>query len=583
MTRHTIRTAFFVLVMFTCGVSRATESPALKRAAAAVLANGTVPTWVFLAPKPNTTPDALRAAEAALTPHARARRERNLGAGHLVDAYDLPVDPTALAAVRGTGAHIRGVSKWLNAVSVDATPQQITALNALNTVTRLDLVHSEKSPELQPETPSMPRTMTQAPAQKLSYDYGSSFFQNLLIDVPAMHDLGYHGQGVIIAVLDTGFNNFGHEAFTSLSVLATYDFVNNDTNVSDQSGQMGSGFHGTLVLGTIAGFKPGELIGPAFGATYLLAKTENTTWERHIEEDAWIRAAEWADSIGADIISSSLVYLNGFTNGETGYTWQDMDGATAIITVGADLAASRGMLLVNAAGNNGFVSDPQNSLGAPADGDLVLTVGATDNQGTRAGYSSVGNTTDNRIKPDVMAMGTSVYTVDPNSPYYTQTSGTSLATPLVAGAAALVLQARPHASNLVLMNALRNTATNHAAPNRTYGWGVIDALQARNAIPTGVGDMPGVAHASLVAYPNPFNPATTINYDVAEAGRVTIVAYDATGSRVATLVDENQTAGPHSFRWNAADNRGQTLASGVYMLSLTGHHSQVSRKVVLLK
>jgi subtilisin family serine protease len=581
--RRAIIAVLFSLLMLPRGASSATKSRALEQAMANTPAGSAVATWAFLAPKPNTTPAALHAAEVALTPHARARRQRNLGADHLVDAYDLPVDAAALAAVRGTGAHIRGVSKWLNAVSVDATPQQITALNALPTVTRLDLVHSEKSPELQLETLSAPRNMAQSPAQKLSYDYGSSFFQNLLIDVPAMHDLGYHGQGVIIAVLDTGFNNFGHEAFASLNVLATYDFVNNDTNVSDQSGQMGFGFHGTLVLGTIAGFKPGELIGPAFGATYVLAKTENTSWERHIEEDAWIRAAEWADSIGADIISSSLAYLNGFTNGETGYTWQNMDGATAIITIGADLAGSRGMLIVNAAGNNGFVSDPQNSLGAPADGNMVLTVGATDNQGTRAGYSSVGNTTDNRIKPDVMAMGTSVYTVDPNSAFYTQATGTSLATPLVAGAAALVLQARPNASNIMLMNALRNTAPNHAAPNRTYGWGVIDALQARNAIPTGVADMPGVAHASLVAYPNPFNPATTINYDVAEAGRVTIVAYDATGRRVATLVDENQSAGPHSFRWNAADNRGGTLASGVYMLSLTGHHSQVSRKVVLLK
>jgi subtilisin family serine protease len=241
------------------------------------------------------------------------------------------------------------------------------------------------------------------------------------------------------------------------------------------------------------------------------------------------------------------------------------------------------MLIVNAAGNSGFVAAPQNTLNAPADGNLVLTVGATDNQGTRASYSSVGNTTDNRIKPDVMAMGSSVYTVDPNSAFYTQTSGTSLATPLVAGAAALVLEARPNASNIMLMNALRNTATNHAAPNRTYGWGVIDALQAKDAIPTGVTGMPGIAHASLVAYPNPFNPATTINYDVAEAGRVTIVAYDATGRRVATLVDEVQSAGPHSLRWNAVDNHGGTLASGVYMLSLTGHHSQVSRKVVLLK
>jgi subtilisin family serine protease len=398
-----------------------------------------------------------------------------------------------------------------------------------------------------------------------------------------MHDLGFHGEGVLIAMLDTGFNNLGHPAFAGLNVLATHDFVNNDINVSDQTGQMGSGSHGTLTLGAIAGFAPGELIGPAFAATYILAKTENTQWERHIEEDAWVAAAEWADSIGADIISSSLVYLGGFTNGETGYTWQNMDGDTAIITIGADIAASRGMLVVNAAGNNGFVSAPQNTLAAPADGDLVLTVGATDNQGTRASFSSVGNTTDGRTKPDVMAMGQSVATVDPLSAFYIDATGTSLACPLVAGAAALVLQARPLASNIMLMNALRSTATNHASPNRTYGWGVIDALAAKNAIPTGVAGSPGLPGASLVAYPNPFNPATTIDYEVTARGRVTIVAYDATGRRVATLVDEEQTAGRHSLAWNAVDEHGATLASGVYLLSLTGNHSHVSRKVVLLK
>jgi len=563
-------------------VSAATKSPQLNNALLTAPTSATIPTWVFLEDK-SVTPEALRAAETALTPHARARRERNLGAGHLVDAYDIPVDADVLEQVRATGANVRHVSRWLNAVSVDATPEQIANMTALRAVSRLDIVRTLRSSEPEPEAPS--REPMRAPqAENLSYDYGPSFFQNLLIDVPAMHDLGFHGEGVVIAVFDTGFNKPGHEAFASLNVAAKWDFVNNDGVVSDEPGQMGSGFHGTLVLGAIAGFKPGELIGPAFGATYLLAKTENTEWERHVEEDAWVAAAEWADNHGADIITSSLTYLGGFTNGETGYTWQNMDGDTAIITIGADIAASRGILICNAAGNAGFVSEPQNTLGAPADGDMVLTVGATDNQGTRSSFSSVGNTTDNRIKPDVMAMGSSVYTVDPNSSFYTETSGTSLSTPLAAGAAALVLQARPNASNVMLMNALRNTATNSANPNRTYGWGVVDALAARNAIPTDVTDTPRVPDAaSLVAYPNPFNPATTINYDLARDTHVTIIAYDVTGRRVATLLNDERRAGAHSFRWHAVDDNGAPLASGVYLLRLSAGQSHVNRKVVLLK
>ena len=582
MTRRTIITTLFLLTALPCVVSAATKSPQLNNALLTAPTSATIPTWVFLKDK-SVTPEALRAAETALTPHARARRERNLGAGHLVDAYDIPVDADVLEQVRATGANVRHVSRWLNAVSVDATPEQIANMTALRAVSRLDIVRTLRSSEPEPEAPS--REPMRAPqTENLSYDYGPSFFQNLLIDVPAMHDLGFHGEGVVIAVFDTGFNKPGHEAFASLNVAAKWDFVNNDGVVSDEPGQMGSGFHGTLVLGAIAGFKPGELIGPAFGATYLLAKTENTEWERHVEEDAWVAAAEWADNHGADIITSSLTYLGGFTNGETGYTWQNMDGDTAIITIGADIAASRGILICNAAGNAGFVSEPQNTLGAPADGDMVLTVGATDNQGTRSSFSSVGNTTDNRIKPDVMAMGSSVYTVDPNSSFYTETSGTSLSTPLAAGAAALVLQARPNASNVMLMNALRNTATNSANPNRTYGWGVVDALAARNAIPTGVTDTPRVPDAaSLVAYPNPFNPATTINYDLARDTHVTIIAYDVTGRRVATLLNDERRAGAHSFRWHAVDDNGAPLASGVYLLRLSAGQSHVNRKVVLLK
>ncbi|HEX6791659.1 MAG TPA: S8 family peptidase [Candidatus Krumholzibacteria bacterium] len=561
------------------------ESSALQGALTATDRGATVAVWVVFGEKHAGTGE-LRAAEAALTDHARARRARNRVAGSLVDAYDVPVSEALIDRVRASGVHVRQVSRWLNAVSVDATPAQVRALAALPGVAALDVVRAGRSPEpVEPveaaqRTPAPPRNATQA----MLLDYGSSLFQNQLIDVPAMHALGYDGSGVIIAVLDTGFNNPTHPAFANLDVMITHDFVNGDSVVADEPGQMGSGFHGTLVLGVIAGYAPGELIGPAYGATYILAKTENTSWERHIEEDAWVAAAEWADGLGADIIQSSLVYQGGFTNGETGYVWQDMDGATAFITIGADIAGSRGILVINAAGNSGFVSEPANTLGAPADGDMVLTVGATDAGGTRGSFSSVGNAADGRTKPDVMAMGVNVYTVSATDPWYNTNSGTSLAAPLVSGAAALVLQARPLASNVMIMNALRNTATNAGAPNRLIGWGVIDALAARNYIASGVGDEPALPATSLVAYPNPFNPATTIEYTLATAGRVTLSAYDAAGRRVATLVDEAQTAGVHRVRWNAAAGTdGRSLPSGVYLLKLTTGDSTTSRKVVLLK
>ncbi len=584
MIRRNILMAWVVAVACcaTIPVSAATRtSSALDHALVTAGAGASLPVWVVFADK-DASALALRDVEKTLTPHARERRTRSRAAGNLVDAYDVPVSTAYIERLRATGVHIRHASRWLNAVSVDATPAQVRVIAGLPGVAQLDVVHASRSPEPVPVNEPPARDAQRASA-RLSLDYGSSLFQNQLIDVPAMHDLGYDGSGVVIAILDTGFNNLAHPALAGLDVLAMHDFVNNDGVVSDEPGQMGSGQHGALVLGAMAGFAPGELIGPAYGATFILAKTENTTWERHIEEDAWVAAAEWADGLGADIISSSLVYIDGFTHGETGYTWQQMDGATAFITIGADIAASRGILIVNAAGNDGFISEPANTLGAPADGDMVLTVGATDSGGTRAGFSSVGNASDGRIKPDVMAMGQSVYTINSSDPFYATTSGTSLSCPLVAGAAALVLEARPNASNVMIMNALRATATNALTPNRTYGWGVIDALAARNYIATGVGGTPPVVATSLVAYPNPFNPATTIDYATASAGRVTLRAYDAAGRLVATLVDEEQSAGRRALRWNASGAGGNTLPSGVYLLRLSSGGAVTSRKVVLLK
>ena len=558
-------------------------SPALERAMAKAPAGEPIATWVFFKEKEAVGPQALRKVEAGLTAHALERRARNRAAGQLVDAYDVPVSPVRIEALRAAGVRIRHVSRWLNAVSVDATAARIRDIAAWPEVSRVDIVRGGRAPEPIPTTQPSDRDAMRAPSTKLSYDYGNSLTQNTQINVPVMHDLGYHGEGVMIAVFDTGFNNLTHPAFANLDVLITHDFVNGDSIVADQGGQMGSGHHGTLVLGALAAFSPGNVIGPGFGATYILAKTENTGWEMHVEEDAWVAAAEWVDSIGADIITSSLTYLDGFTGGETGYTWQDMDGATAIATIGADIAGSRGILIFNAAGNAGGVSEPQNTLGAPADADLVLTIGAVDFSGARALFSSVGNTSDGRIKPDLMAMGSAVWTVSSFDNSYVSTTGTSLATPLAAGAGALVMQARPGATNFTIRNVLRDTASNSLDPDRLNGWGIINTHAAMNAIPTGVGDTPETPVTTLVAYPNPFNPATTIEYDVAAAGRVTMVAYDAAGRRVATLVDEEKNAGHHTVTWRGANDDGRTLASGVYLLSLNGPGSHATRKVVLLK
>jgi subtilisin family serine protease len=262
-----------------------------------------------------------------------------------------------------------------------------------------------------------------------------------------------------------------------------------------------------------------------------------------------------------------------------------MDGATAIVTIGADIAGSRGILVVQSAGNGGFQSEPVNTLIAPGDGDSVLTVGAVTNGYVRATFSSVGLSADGRIKPDVMSLGQIVHTVSPfDETGFIDVTGTSMSCPQVAGAAALLMQARPNATNAQIMNALRQTASQANAPDRLLGWGVIDAEAAFAALPTAVAHTPPPVRSTLgPIYPNPFNPETTIEYEVARGGRVTIAVFDVGGRRVATLIDEAQAAGRRTVKWNGTGTDGAPVASGVYLIRLTADDSQPGRKVVLLK
>lgn len=534
--------------------------------------------WIFFTDKGSNISEMLIAAEAKLTPRAYQRRLRNRAADNLVDFYDLPVNSRYVREVASRVERVRHKSRWLNAVSVEIKKASVYNIAALSFVKKIDLVHKSVLPL--PEVVENPTLPAQNNDRINILDYGPSFTQNNQINAPALHNLGYDGSGVLVAMLDAGFNNLQHEALVHLNILKTWDFVNGDSIVSDEPGQMGTGNHGTYTLSTLAGFKEGELIGPAYGADFVLAKTENTDYERHIEEDHWVAGAEWADSLGADIISSSLGYRD-FDPGEYSYTWQDMDGNTAISTIGADIAASRGILVSNSAGNEGPASPPENTLIAPSDGDSVMAVGAVNSSGNRAGFSSMGPTADGRIKPDVMAMGVSTYCASPFNPSgYSNVSGTSLSCPLAAGAAALVLQVNPSATNMEILEALRSTADNAASPNNSYGWGIINAYNAAFAL-TGITPVVNNLPEGIElypAYPNPFNPSTTIRYRIPETGEITLAVFNLLGQKIATLVDGKQSAGEHQLTWNA-----KGLPSGIYYLVLTSQQQQEVQKAVLLR
>jgi subtilisin family serine protease len=378
--------------------------------------------------------------------------------------------------------------------------------------------------------------------------------------------------------MDAGFNNLAHEVYDSLDLVATWDFVNNDPDVGD--GGMGTGSHGTATLSVIAGYKPGKLIGTAYKSSYLLAKTENTDSETPAEEDFWIAAAEWADSIGVDVTSTSLVYLE-FDPPFTGYTWQDMDGHTARMTIGADLAVAKGIAVFNSAGNNG--SDPvHNTLAAPADGDSVISIGSITFEGVRSGFSSVGLTVDGRIKPDLMAVGSAVYAAAPGGrTSYTTTSGTSLACPIAAGIAALLLQKNDSLSPIQIREILRNTASQSTSPDRLMGWGIMNALTAINGIPSSVEEAKSEVPDEFVLisnYPNPFNPSTTINFSLPSESFLTVRLYSATGSLVMDVAKGTFQAGNSKIVLDASG-----LSSGVYILIVDSGNKIYSHKISLIK
>jgi hypothetical protein len=321
----------------------------------------------------------------------------------------------------------------------------------------------------------------QAPAQDSGYGPSAMPFRRL--NAFPLARQGVRGAGVRIAVLDTGFETL-LSPFAAAIVEAQYDFVFNDSIVRNEAADApGASQHGTSVWSLLAAQVPDTLVGLAPDATYLLAKTEDIRSETRVEEDNFVAALEWADSLNADVVTASLGYLD-FDDG-TGYLPGELNGDIAVTTVASDLAAQRGILVLVAAGNSG---PSPGSLGTPADGDSVIAAGAEDSLGTVAGFSSRGPTADGRIKPDFSAPGVEVWVASPGvagGVAYGPSNGTSIATPLLAGVGALFLTLHPGSPPMAVRDAFRRSADNRAAPDDSRGWGLPDA-HAAAVFPAGI-------------------------------------------------------------------------------------------------
>ncbi len=429
--------------------------------------------WVFFSDKGpvQLNRQLLQNSPIALDERAIARRQKVRSDGALYDFRDLPLYEPYLRRLREMGAAPLVHSRWLNAVSVRLRNNQRGAIMALPFVL-------EMRPVARAEMPPVPTitALDKVSPDKAAYalDYGASLTQNALINVPQVHELGINGTDVRIGMLDTGFKHDIHEAFRSTKIIAEYDFIYQDSVTSNEPNDvyLGQQNHGTNTLSVIGGFKEGYLIGTAFGAEFMLAKTELEPWppDYPIEEDYWVAGLEWFEANGVDVVSSSLGHNDW-------YEYKDMDGETAVTTIAAEIAVQKGVVVVNAMGNEG--DDPWRHMLAPADGKSVISVGAVSASNTLVYFSSVGPTFDGRIKPDVVAMGSGVYIAGPyDTTSYRYSSGTSFSCPQVAGIAALVLSAHPNLTPSEVRDALRNTADNAASPNNEIGWGLVNAWDA---------------------------------------------------------------------------------------------------------
>jgi len=418
--------------------------------------------------------------------------------------------------------------------------------------------------EIQGSAPSLPKPT----------NYGASVTPLTGINAIAAQDSGWSGATVIVGMFDSGFDK-SHNATSQLLRIAEYDFVFHDGETANQPGDVsGAWDHGTGTWSVLGGYYPVNMIGPAFNARFLLAKTEDIRSETPVEEDNWVAAAEWADSIGVDVISSSLAYFD-FDGTANDYTYANLDGRTTVVTLGAVMAARRGIVVANAMGNTGGAPG---SLWAPADADSILSCGAVDSGNTIANFSSRGPTSDGRTKPEVVAQGVSVPWAVAGMPSVVgSASGTSLSTPLVGGAAALVREAHPEWTAAQVRQAMMTTADKAATPDNNYGWGRVDVVKA----------IYGSSLGGIVA-PKPFNLLVPINNGtVSKPPNVTFLwrkALDPQGSALTYKLQLRGTA-PDSSIFESTTTETTIVYTGylgpskVYEWTVTAIDPQLNERV----
>lgn len=418
---------------------------------------------VYFSDKANS-PYSLQQPQAYLSARSLERRQRQ---SITLQTRDLPVNPAYVAGLKEKGVKVWYTSRWFNAAVVQCSDAKAAELEALSYVKSSRTLNSLPGSSKNTLSSGYSESQVSYVTAPESADYGRAFHQANMLGTVELHNAGFRGADMTIAVLDAGFpgvNTIGafSHLFNDNRIKGTFDFVLKQENVYSANS------HGTAVLSTMAAFEPGKIIGTAYEANYLLLRTEDAATEHNIEEINWLLAAEYADSAGADVINSSLGY-NVFDSPSSSYTYSDMDGNTSLVAKAADIAAAVGILVVTSAGNEGNSS--WKYISSPADADSVLAVGAVDSLGVKASFSSFGPTADAQIKPDVVALGQQAYVLTASG-NLAKSNGTSFSGPIVAGFATSLWQANPTKTNYEIIRLLRQSGSQAANPDNSIGYGL---------------------------------------------------------------------------------------------------------------
>lgn len=510
--------------------------------------------WVYFTDKPDASYYLANPLE-MLTQRALDRRTAQ---GIALNNTDVPVSTTYISQIENaTGITVMAKSKWLNCVHVRGNLTDIQALTSFSFVQNIKYANHSLNAKM--TSTSSSQVVEDKLDVQINYNYGNSSNQIQMLNGDLLHQQDFTGQGKIIAVLDSGFIGVDtatpfQNLQTNNQILGGYNFPDGNSNYYTRHN------HGTMVLSTMGGFADGQLVGTAPGAQYYLFITEDINSENPVEESYWVEGAELADYYGADIINSSLGY-GAYDNPAYTYTYAMRNGQVGFASRGASMAFQKGIICVISAGNEGTTSEPH--IGIPADAENILTVGAVNSTEVIASFSSIGNTADGRVKPDVCAKGVSA-TISTTTGSISTASGTSFSSPIMAGMVACLWSAAPSLTAAEIIQIVKESADQYANPDIYRGYGVPDFQVAlANAMNTALFDTDKV-----VLYPNPTQNEVTISLPRDERG--TILLYNQFGQLV---LQQKVTVAQNKVDMS-------NLSSGVYFYDFSSNNSNLRGKLI---